>query len=303
MPSALPVRRILGWSKVHEIDPQQTGDHRCPRDEGPRSTPAIPSGRVLGSIYLLAIFSGTLFLRAFFIGGPPFTDEGIYAFNAEMAWGGARAFPMAPINFYPSLVRWVGMPPLTPLLCFRIADGFVAAGAAAMLFVFLSRWAGSPIAFVMASAWSIASNLPLFADAGFKNSIMAATLVYLLALRLLSSRRGWAPFTAGLLIPLAVFLREPFFPIVIVSVYLCAALHGRRGLIAHVAGMVVAGCALLLWLSLFRGRPGEVLGYYREDLPMIYSYLATMGRDDRERWSSLGLLPDSWSTSNESSQR
>jgi hypothetical protein len=236
----------------------------------------------------LMIFLGTLCLRLIFVGGPPRSDEGIYAFNAEMVWRGARAFSMAPINLYPPLVRWVGMPPSTPLLAFRIADAFIAAGAAVMLFVFLSQWTESLIAFVIASAWSLASNQFVFIDAGFKNSIMAATLVYLGALTYLSSRSRLSPFWAGLLIPVAVFLREPFFPILIVSLCLTAALHGRRGIMIHVAGLGVAGFALLLWLYLFRGPPSEILGYYLGDMPKVYAAWPRLGTDTaQERWLNL----------------
>ena len=251
----------------------------------PRSIRQFPMRQVLAP---LAIFLGTLFLRMLCVAGPPFSDEGTYALNAELVWRGARAFPTAPGNFYPSLIRWVGMPPATPLLHLRMADGLVAAGAAVMLFLFLSRWVESWIAFVMASGWSITANLPVFVEAGFKNSIMAATLVYLGALWFLSSRSRSGTFWAGLLIPLAVFLREPFFPIVIVSLYVAAAFHGRRGFVLHFVGLVVAGCALLLWIDLFRGTPSEVLGYYLNDLGMVYAHMSEVGFDpDTERWRSL----------------
>ncbi len=236
----------------------------------------------------LAIFLGTLFLRMLCVAGPPFTDEGYYALNAKLVWRGAGTFPMAPINLYPPLVRWVGMPNATPLLYLRMADAVVAAGAAVMLFLFLSRWVESGIAFVMASGWSITANLPMFVEAGFKNSIMAATLVYLGALWFLSSRSRSGPLWAGLLIPLAVFLREAFLPTVIVSLYLAAALHGRRGIMLHFAGLVVAGCAILLWIYLFRGPPSEVIGYFVNDFAMIYVNGLELRMDAvKERWRSL----------------
>ena len=163
------------------------------------------------------------------------------------------------MNFYPALLRWVGMPPGTPLLHLRIADDLVAAAAALMLFVFLSRWTEALIAFVMATGWSVASNHFIFVDSGFKNSIMAATLPI------------WRPVVpvgpieirsvqGGPLIPFAIFLREAFLPIVFVSLYFAAARHARCGVLLHFAGLVVAGCVLLLWLCIFRGPPGEILG-------------------------------------------
>ena len=236
----------------------------------------------------LAIFFGTLFLRLIFVGGPPRSDEGFYVFNAQMLQSGARAYPSAPINFYPALLRWVGIPPATPLLHLRIADALVAAAAAVMLLLFLSRWTQSLIAFVLAAGWSVASNHYIFVDSGFKNSIMAATLVYLGALWFLSCRSKSGPFWAGLLIPVAVFLREAFLPIVFVSLFFAAARHGRRGIMLHFAGLVVAGCSLLLWLYLFRGPPSEILGYYLGDLPRVFRAWPKLGIDTSSgRWLSL----------------
>jgi hypothetical protein len=275
-------RMTLIDSRRHRGEPKRT---EGVESQSMRSMRRFPTWHLLAP---LAIFCGTLFLRILCVGGPPFTDEGTYAFNAEMVWRGARAFPTAPINLYPPLIRWVGMPSATPLLYVRMADALVAAGAAVMLFLFLSRWVESWIAFVMASAWSITANLPMFVEAGFKNSIMAATLVYLGSLWFLASRSRSGPLWAGLLIPLAVFLREPFLPIVIVSLYLAAAAHGRRGVMLHFAGLVVAGCALLLWIYLFRGTPSEVLGYFLNDLAIYYAHFSEVGMDPaNERWRSL----------------
>ncbi len=272
------------------------GENRDSLDES--SHPTRPTPRVLSwNLFApLMILLGTLFLRLLLLGNPPFSDEGAYVFTADMVWRGERAFPVAPINFYPPLVRSLAMPSdATPYLQFRIVDAFVAGGAAVMMFVFLSRWTESWIAFAMASAWSVASNLPVFTNAGFRNSIMAATLAYLGALSLLSSRSRWAPFQAGLLIPLAVFLREAFFPVVVVSLALAAMLHGRRGLVIHIAGLSVAGGMLLLWLWLFRGPPAEILEYYRLDLPMFFAEAARL-IPSNNRWLSLreALEPTIW---------
>ena len=270
------------------IDPPHHLDDPEPTDgEGSysmRSSRWIPTRHLLAP---LAVFLLTLFLRMLVVGGPPSNDEGYYAFNADLAWRGAGIYQISPINFYPPLIRWAGMPPETPFLHLRIADAFVAAGAAVMVFFFLSRWTESWVAFAMASGWSIASNLPLVVESGFRNSIMAATIAYLGALWFLSSQSRWSPFWAGLLIPLAVFMREAFFLVVIVSLYLAAMLHGRRGLMVHVAGLVTAGCALLLWLDLFRGPPLEILGYFRVEIPTYYDKLTRWREIDTERWAYL----------------
>ncbi len=234
----------------------------------------------------LALYFGTLFLRLLLIGGPPFGDEGCYGFFAQMSRNGAGAFPVAPLHLYPSLMSFVGTNPSTPFLRYRVADAFVAAGASLMFFLFLSRWTKPVIAFVMAAGWSIAANLPIMVQAGFQNSIPAATFVYLSALWLLSSPWRTAPFWAGLLIPVAVFLREPFAPVVIVSLYLAFALHHRRGLLLHVAGLAVAGSLLFVWMCIFRGSPGAVMALYSE-MAMLFRHNETVRDAARARWHSL----------------
>jgi hypothetical protein len=232
----------------------------------------------------LALFFGTLFLRALLLGNPPFSDEGFYAYHGEMGHRGAGSIPGGPIHLYASLVRLVGMSPATPFLRFRVVDAFVAAGAAAMFYFFLTRWTNRLIAFVIATGWTIASNLPLFVDAGFRNPILAATMVYMSALCVLSFRSRSAPFWAGLIIPFAFFLREPFLPILIVSLYLAAGLHGRSGILLHIAGLAVTGVAFLAWIWVYRGGLGAVLEQF-SDLSMHYRALPRLGRNiAAERW-------------------
>ena len=241
------------------------------------------------SLAPLAIFFGTLFLRLIFVGGPPRSDEGHYAFNAQMVWSGARTYPFAPINFYPPLLRWVGMPSATPFLHLRIADDLVAAAAAVMLFLFLARWTEPLIAFVVAAAWSVAANHYIFVDSGFKNSIMAATFVYLgvpvvpvgpIEIR---SVLGWAADTGRHFLARGVLSRRVCF--------LLFSCHGTAGAgpSLHLAGLAIAGFALLLWLYLFRGTPGEVLGYFRGDLTRVFAgWPKLVGYDaNAERWVSL----------------
>ncbi len=212
------------------------------------------------------------------IGGPPRADEGFYAMNAELNWRVSESLPLGPINSYPSMLRMFGTRPETPFLYYRIADAFVAAGAAMVCYFFLAMWADRSVAFVMAAAWSVASNLPFFVETGFKNPILAATLVYLVGMCLVSSRLRFGSFWAGLILPLSPFLREPFSPFLIVPLFLAFALHRRRGLLLHLGGLAVGGSLLLAWLWTYRGSPAVVLSNFR-DLSMYYASFAEMGRN------------------------
>jgi hypothetical protein len=227
----------------------------------------------------LAILFGTLFLlRLPMIGGPPYADEGFYALNAELTWRGSGSLPLAPISLYPSILHVFGIAPATPFLHLRIADAFVAASAAMVCYLFLAMWTDRLIAFVMAAAWSVAVNLPILVNAGFKNPILAATLVYLVALCFVSSRSRFGPFWAGLILPLSPFLREPFLPFLIVPLFLVIALHDRRGRWLHIVGLALGGSLLLAWLWTCRGSPAIVLGHF-SDLSMYYRSFPALGRD------------------------
>ena len=211
--------------------------------------------------------------------------------HSMLKWPGAglgRIRSHRSISIRPFVRLGRDIPPATPFLYLRIADDLVAAAAAVMLFFFLSRWTEPLIAFVVATGWSVASNHYIFVDSGFKNSIMAATLVYLSALWFLSGESKSGPFWAGLLIPVAIFLREAFLPIVFVSLYFAAARHARRGVLLHFVGLSVAGCALLFWLYIFRGPPGEILDYFQGDLPRVFAAWPRLGVDVSSwRWKSL----------------
>jgi hypothetical protein len=234
----------------------------------------------------MTLFFGTLALRLPLIGGPPILDDGTYAFCAEMTTRHAGAIPLAPLSVYPSLLAQLGRDPAAPLWRFRAADAFAAAGASVTLLLFLARWADPTSAFVMAVGWAIARNV-YFECYGFSNPIPAATAVYVGALALLSSPWRSAPFWAGLLIPLAIALREPFLAIPVVSLYLAFAVHGRFGLLMHVAGLAVASAGLLIWVTLFRGPIGTILGYYY-DIALLYRGLPSVGWDlSAWRWGSL----------------
>jgi hypothetical protein len=213
----------------------------------------------------LLAFVFTLLIRLPMVGGPPYTDECMYALRSMLANQGTKATEYSPIDLYPTIAgALAGVPEKTPLLHLRIFDAFVAAAAAAAVGLFLWRWSAFWPALAMTIGWSLAANHPEYVQCGFRNSIMAATFVFVVALNMLSIGARWLTFVAGLLIPLVPLLREQFFLVVIASIFLAAALGGRKGFLDHLAGLIVGGMLQLAWIVPSRGSPMTILGFYRD---------------------------------------
>ncbi len=135
-------------------------------------------------------------------------------------------------------------------------------------------------ALAMSLAWTFASSHPRYTQFGVRNAIMAATLVYLIALILLSARPArWSSFLSGMLITLAIFLREPFILVPIVSFYLAYSLRGRLAVVDHIIGIAVGGTLLLSWVWIARADPWTMLGYYRDISLLQYNRFQVMNID------------------------
>ena len=135
-----------------------------------------------------------LMMRLSLIGGPPFTDEGVYAGAAYVGQHFGRPPANLPIALYPRLCSLTGLSSRVPYLQLRLTDALWASVAAGTVGLFLLRWVPVRVAVVFASLWVLAAGHPRFVDAGFKNAIWAALIPYLAALRIACGRGKWSPF-------------------------------------------------------------------------------------------------------------
>jgi len=221
---------------------------------------------------------GTILPRLALIGGPPVTDEGIYAFHAQLIHAGlssGQGLPNdGPLMLYPLLVSWVFHFSANPFVLLRFFDLLVAAAASCAFCIVLQResrgkYAGNVIAFVFLSAM----NRPEFIQFGFKNPIFCAYLAlfssFLLVQQQPSRPERW--YLAGVLTGLAVLLRETFLPLAAAAA-VAALLVERRSGLRFLIGAIVIGLSGLGAACIARGGVGGLITGY-SSLAVTYAAL------------------------------
>lgn len=235
--------------------------------------------RIPTLLILLAVFSATFIPRMMLIGGPPATDEGIYAYNAMMIYRNPPPGWLLPdfgiLSLYSALLSWVYAFDLNHFVLLRLADAVVAGLSGVMLYRVLSLESGSRIAgALIAVGFLLTINDPVFIQYGFKNSIAAATLLLLSAiwLGLRAQPHDCKPwFWSGVLVALAVLLREPFVAIALLGTF---AVYGKGGLPAarrYAAGGIVAATLAMLAVALLRGGSLSALVQAYTDTGLLYA--------------------------------
>ncbi len=212
-------------------------------------------------LILITVFCATLIPRMLLIGGPPATDEGIYAFNALLVHlnpaPGGWLPDFGTLNLYPAMLSWVFGTDLNPFLLLRFADAIIAALAGVMLYRVLAHESGTPVAGAcIAIACLLTLNDPVFVQYGFKNSIAAACLPMLLAISLgqQADQQRRAPwFWCGVLMAVAVMLREPFVILALAGTFAAWARGGLRNAAAYAVGGILASALILLAIIGLRG--------------------------------------------------
>ena len=221
-----------------------------------------------GTFVLLCV----LYPRVSLVGGFPATDEGIYAFSAQLIHDGlvsGQGLPdHGPLQLYPILVSWVFSLQWNHLLMLRLVDMAVALAVGWQLFRLTERESGSLAAgALIAGAFSFAMNQHVFIQNGFKNSMFAAYIPLLLAARIgLDSvpedKRRW--YACGGLVALAVLLRESFVSFAILGWLAILFAHGWKSCLRYTLGGIFAGAALIVTILALRGGTASILASYFE---------------------------------------
>jgi len=183
----------------------------------------------------------TICLRLLLIGGPPFSDEGIYG---TVTQSGDLTFGFR-VNFYQWIATIAGIPANTPLLNLRLFDMSWAALASGLMGIWLLRWSTCSIAIFVSCTWSVFNNAPEFVQCGFKNPILAATALLLLSLILATSESRINQFLSGIVVCGAIALREPFLFTPVTTLFTSFWFFGNRGILLHLVGLCL-GSAIIL---------------------------------------------------------
>lgn len=212
----------------------------------------------------LALLLLTLGIRLPLWSLPPFTDEGTWLAVAYLSPWQTVLHPNTPLGLCAHLLSWLVGPGASSFAVARVADALFAGTAAWLFFLVLRQRLDLLSAGLAAALWVVAFNQPRFIDAGMKNPVAMAATCLMAALWLLGSRRRWAPAAAGVLMGLAIGLREPFVFFLLTSAGLAWRLgHGRRALAWHL--LAAAGTVLaIVWIA-GRGQGGVagVVAYYQ----------------------------------------
>lgn len=212
------------------------------------------------------------FPRLMVSGSLPSTDEGVFAYFAQIAHASLAAgtgLPdTGPLVLYPIAVSWVFALDTNHIVLLRLVDIAVALVASSLLYDLLvhesrSRVGGPLISLVVL----FTMNQPTFIQAGFKNSMFAAYIPLFAAMRIAqrahpADDRAW--LACGALASVAVLLRETFLPLFAVGAAAVLVANGCRAAARFILGAVSAGLAVMLVVMAARGGIQSLLEAYRE---------------------------------------
>jgi hypothetical protein len=231
---------------------------------------SAPATRIAAALSAALVVIATLYPRMALLGGLPFTDEGFYGATAQFIHASIAAGAGLPdhglLDVYPTLLSWIFSLDGNPLLLLRLADMLVAIVAGWLLLGIAQRECNDPIAgAVIAAAFCFAMNQQAFVQYGFRNSIFAAYVPLLLALRIGLYRsdgdhRKW--WLCGALAAFAVLLRETFVHFAALGFVAILAARGLGPALRYAAGGLLAGLATLVLFALARGGFAGLLEAY-----------------------------------------
>ncbi|CAL95291.1 hypothetical protein [Azoarcus olearius] len=231
---------------------------------------------------ILAVILAAAIPRLMLIGGLPATDEGVFAYFAQIvhaSLSAGRGLPdTGPLMLYPLLLNWVFAFDANPLIALRLIDMLIAVAAGYALFLVIEVESGSrPGAILISLVFVFTMNQPVFIQYGFKNSMFAAYVPLFTALWLGLTApvgafaRRW--IAIGALLSIAVLLRETFLPLIVVGALAVLIQRGFRSFFQVAVGGIVTGLLILGLLIAARGGIASLLESY-QGVAKIYAAMA-----------------------------
>lgn len=232
-------------------------------------------------LVISVLFISTVSPRLAVLGGLPATDEGFYAYYAQLIHHSlattARLPDAGPLELYPLLLSWVLSLKGNTLILLRAADMLVALCTAAALYGVLVRESGNRmVAALLTLLFAFSLNSPIFIQNGFKNSMVAAFLPLLLAVRIAqdadaNTHGSWV--LAGVLTALGILLRETFLPFAVLGAGAIYFGRGARPTRQFILGGTLAGALIVMTAVLARGSVSSLIEAYRS-AGIVYTALA-----------------------------
>lgn len=232
-------------------------------------------------VRLVVVFVAVVLPRLAVLGSPPSTDEGVYAYFAQIAHAtlaiGQGLPDTGALMLYPVLLSWSFALPFNHLIFLRILDMAVSFAAGWILYGVVRRESRSVFAAALISfIFLFTMNQPIFIQSGFKNSFFAAYVPLFLAVYLAQAEktreaRRW--FAVGALVALAILLRETFIPFAVIGAIAILVGRGWKACLQYFVGGVAAGGSLLLAILWARGGVHSLIVGY-EDFGAIYASMS-----------------------------
>lgn len=232
-------------------------------------------------VVLMLVFAVAI-LRLMLIGGLPTTDEGVFAYFAQIvhaSLAAGKGLPdTGPLVLYPLLLNWVFAFDVNALVALRLIDMLVAMVAGYALYRVIEVESNSRLGAILISLlFLFTMNQPVFIQYGFKNSMFAAYVPLFTALWLglaapvgVSARR-W--ITIGALLSVAVLLRETFLPLIAIGALAVLIQRGFRSFFQLIVGGVGAGLLVAGLIIAARGGITSLLESY-QGVAKIYAAMA-----------------------------
>jgi len=219
----------------------------------------------------IIVLVATVLPRLMVLGGLPTTDEGFYAYFAQLIHtnlAAGRGLPDAgTLMIYPLMTSWVFGLSFNHMLLLRLVDLIVAAVASWLLCLVIEKECGSRVGGALISlVFIFTMNQPVFIQCGFKNSIFAAYIPLFIAMRLgqVSTNVTYiAWWVTGALAALAVLLRETFLPFLIICVLAILMAYGWRNCLRFTLGAVATVLFVIVAISISRGGLNTLIDSYR----------------------------------------
>lgn len=221
-------------------------------------------------IILISLVLTIALPRLLILGDYPYTDEGSYAYLAQLIFHSSFNADLLPqvlrYEIYPTLFSWVFSLDTNQFIILRFIDLLFAMTTGYLIFKIIFSSSGNFLfSFILSSILNYTINLPLFINSGFKNSIFFSLTFLLSSILILNKplKQSLDFYIVGLLLAMAILSREPF---VIYFLPISIFIYFRYGILKfkdYFIAFVIACFSITLIILLIRNQsPYDLVSSY-----------------------------------------